>query len=307
MRLHGVVDGRGPARVFGALLALTLCAACGGGSGSGSDGQVVTAPAPAEPTPIPTPTIAAGNVTFVNYCSVSLTIYSTGPTIGTLAADGGTTTIPVSSFNQGGQNVIIPYPNTSNAECPASYCDGWTDLGGVPGTLQREGFMWDGHNKGYAAYCNPNLSGRNICAQQMNCCGPGMVQDGTFGTHWEFTPGGGAGNDYPNLSTNYGTGRRTPPNLCPVGAPDNCVTAAADIFFNVPIQWTTNMPCSFTSASTQVTGLQCFTADCTDAYQYPIDDKQCSCPSSAGRGYLVVYCPSGSSMPVTPNLGPTTD
>ena len=75
--------------------------------------------------------------------------------------------------------------------------------------------MWDSPNDTYAAYCNPNLSGRGICALQQNCCGPGMVQDGTFGTTWEFTPNGGGGNDYPDLSTNYGTGPTTPPNLCP--------------------------------------------------------------------------------------------
>lgn len=61
------------------------------------------------------------------------------------------------------------------------------------------------------------------------------------------------------------------------------------------------MPCWFTSQSARVTGLQCFTADCGDAYLYPIDDVQCSCASSAQRGYLVEYCPSGSSMPATPN------
>lgn len=289
-----------------AALSLALGVGCGGGDGGsgGSGGPNVGSPEPAEPTPAPTPTITAGNVTFINSCSVSLTLYSTGPSIGTLAANGGTVTIPVSSFNQGGQNLIIPYPNTTDQECAPSSCDAWTDLGGVPGTVQREGYMWDGQNRTFAAYCNPNLSGRGICAEQMNCCGPGMVQDGTFGTHWEFTPSGGAGNDYPNLSTNYGTGPMTPPNLCPVGAPNNCVTAAANIFFNVPIQWTTNMACSFTTANTQVMGLQCFTAGCSDAYQYPIDDKQCACPSSAQRGYLVEYCPAGSSLPLPPNEMP---
>lgn len=296
MAARTLVNSTGPWTLT-AMLCLALAAGCGGNGGSG--GQDVTSPGPAEPTP--TPGITAGNVTFVNWCPVSLTMYSTGPTIGTLAANGGSVTIPVTQFNQGAQNLVIPYPNTSDAQCPAAYCDGWTDLGGTPGTKQREGYMWDSPNETFAAYCNPNLSGRGICALQMNCCGSGMVQDGTFGTLWEFTPGGGGGNDYPDLSTNYGTGPDTPPNLCPTGGPDNCVTAAANIFFNVPIQWTTNMNCSFTTANTQVTGLQCFTADCSDAYQYPVDDKQCSCPSSPNRGYLVQYCPSGSTLPATPN------
>lgn len=295
MRFLAMATGRGTARVCGAIALVALCAACGGG---GSGGQTVPAP---DPDDTVGPTITAGNVTFLNSCAVPLSFHSSGPAIGTLSANGGSVTIPVSQFNQGGQNVVIPYPDTSATQCPAAYCDGWTALGGAPGTVQREGSMWDSPNATYAAYCNPNLSGRGICSQQMNCCGPGMVQDGTFGTLWEFTPNGGSGNDYPDLSTNYGTGPTTPPNLCPTGAPDNCVSAAANIFFNVPIQWTTNMPCSFTSANTQVTGLQCFTADCSDAYQYPVDDKQCSCPSSAQRGYLVEYCPAGSSMPATPS------
>jgi hypothetical protein len=284
-------------RALVATVALVLAAGCGGSDTTKSGG-----PGPgAGPDPdVGGPAISAGNVTFVNSCAVSLSFHSSGPAIGTLSANGGTVTIPISQFNQGGQNVIIPYPNTSAAQCPAAYCDGWTALGGTPGTVQRDGAMWDSPNDTYAAYCNPNLSGRGICAQQMNCCGPGMVQDGTFGTTFELTPNGSGGNDYPDLSTNYGTGPTTPPNLCPTGGPNNCVTAAANIFFNVPIQWTTNETCSFTTAGTQVMGLQCFTAGCSDAYQYPIDDKQCSCPSSATRGYLVEYCPSGSSMPATP-------
>jgi len=115
--------------------------------------------------------------------------------------------------------------------------------------------MWDPPNDTYAAYCNPNLSGRAICALQNNCCGPGMVQDGTYGTHWEFTPKGDHGSiDSVNLSTNYGSGPRTPPHLCPFGDGTDCVAIAADIFFNVPVKWTTNMSCLFTTAQKSVMG-----------------------------------------------------
>jgi hypothetical protein len=291
----GSDQGRITCRAMAALVALALAAACGGNGGDGGG-------------PVPDledgddggPAIQAGFVTFVNSCAVNLSFHSSGPSIGTLTANGGSTSVAISSFNQGGQNVIIPYPDTTAAQCPAAYCDGWTALGGAPGTTQREGFMWDSPNDVYAAYCNPNLSGRGICALQQNCCGPGMVQDGTFGTLWELTPNGAGGNDYPDLSTNYGTGPMTPPNLCPTGAPNNCVSAAANIYFNVPIQWSSNMSCSCTSAGTQVTGRSCLTASCPDAYQYPTDDEQCSCSSSAQRGYLVEYCPSGSPLPTTP-------
>lgn len=236
----------------------------------------------------------AGQVKFVNSCKYSLTVNSTGPQLGTLAA-GGQKSVAISSFNQGGQNRIIVYPNLPDNQCPN--CDGWTDLGGPPGTKQREGWMWEGNNAKYAAYCNPSLSGRGICAQQHNCCGTGMVQDGTFGTHFEFTPKGTPTNDFVNLSTNYGSGPHSPPNLCPVGAPDNCVDKAAVIFYNVPIQWTTNQNCSFSTKGTQVKSGKCLAANCSDAYQHPTDDKQVACPVSASRGYVVTYCPDGDGMP----------
>jgi hypothetical protein len=293
---------RQPARIADsacAVLALALLVAsgCGGSSGSSSGGGSDDDGLGATP-----PSITAGQVTFLNNCAVPLSFHSSGPAIGTLAANGGQTSIAISAFNQGGPNIIIPYPNLARAQCLPAACDGWTALGGTPGTKQREGYMWEAPNDVYAAYCNPNLSGRGICVQQDNCCGPNMVQDGTFGTTWEFTPSGGGGNDYPDLSTNYGSGPMSPPHLCPYPEnPNDCVAAAANIFFNVPIQWSTNQNCTFTSAGTQVTTLQCLTASCPDAYQHPTDDKQVACPSSSDRGYLVVYCPAGSPLPQTPD------
>ena len=236
----------------------------------------------------------AGQVKFVNSCKYPLTFDSTGPRIGTLSP-GGDKSIPISSFNQGGQNRFIPYPNLPDNQCPD--CDKWTDLGGPPGTTQREGWMWEGNDAKYAAYCNPSLSGRGICALQHNCCGTGMVQDGTFGTHFEFTPNAG-GNDFVNLSTNYGSGPHSPPKLCGNGVdPNDCVDKAAVIFYNVPIAWTTNLDCSFTSKGTQVKGGKCLAASCPDAYQHPTDDKQVACSANPSRGYVVTYCPAGSSMP----------
>ena len=237
----------------------------------------------------------AGQVNFVNSCKYSLTVNSTGPQIGTLAP-GAQKSIAVSSFNQGGQNRIIVYPNLADNQCPN--CDGWTDLGEAPGTKQREGWMWEGNDAKYAAYCNPNLSGRGICALQHNCCGKGMVQDGTFGTHFEFTPKGTPTNDFVNLSTNYGSGPHNPPKLCGNGVdPNDCVDKAAVIFYNVPIAWTTNLDCSFTSKGTKVKGGKCIAASCPDAYQHPTDDKQVACAVNPSRGYVVTYCPAGSNMP----------
>ncbi len=281
--------------VLATLVAGSLVSGCG--EDDGSTGAAGGGGGDLNGTP---PAIEAGKVIFVNSCAVGLTLRSTGPALGTLAAGGGSVTVEVASFNQAAQNAVMPYPNLSQSQCPAAYCDGWTALGGTPGTTQREGSMWEAPNATYAAYCNPNLSGRGICAQQMNCCGPDMVQDGTFGTTWEFTPNGAGSLDYPDLSTNYGSGPTSPPNLCPTGGPNDCVTAAANIFFNIPVKWTTNMECSFTSAKTMVKGLECLEASCPDAYQHPTDDKQCSCSSSPDRGYLVEFCPTGSTMPATP-------
>ena len=94
-----------------AMLAAVLAAGCGGDGGSDGDGLGEPAPAPG---------ITAGQVTFLNSCAVSLTLQSSGPALGTLAASGGTVSVAVSAFNQGAQNVIMPYPNTSASQCPAA-------------------------------------------------------------------------------------------------------------------------------------------------------------------------------------------
>ncbi len=239
--------------------------------------------------------IRPGFVTFVNRCANDLTFVSTGSPVGgllgTLPKGTGIKPISLAAFKQGGPNLIIPYQiNMSAAQCPN--CDGWTALGGPPGTTQREGWMWEGPNATFARYCNPNLSGRAICALQGTCCGPGMTRDGTFGTHVELTPRGGSSNDYINLSTNYGSGPRNPPRLCGPGVnPDDCVSKAANIFFNIPVEWRTNLDCSFTSKRIQVKGGKCLTPSCPDAYTHPTDDKQAVCPTNANRGYMVTYCP----------------
>jgi len=240
----------------------------------------------------------AGKVTFVNSCSYSLTLLNNGQQLAKLEPNGQISK-DISSFVQGGANVVIVYPNPPTAQCPD--CDKWTDLGGVPGTVQREAWMWEGSDAVYAAYCNPNLSGRGICALQHNCCGAGMVQDGTFGTHWEFTPNGGGTNDFVNLSTNAGSGPHSPPPLCTnSGGSIDCVNKAANIFYNVPVAWSTNQTCNFTKQGKKVQGLTCTSVDCPDAYQHPTDDNQAACSASnPNRGYLVTYCPAGSSLPKT--------
>jgi len=241
-------------------------------------------------------TITPGQIIILNSCGTSLTVLSNGRQLARIEP-GGQHSVAISTFPPGSANVIIPYPNLDSARCPN--CDNWTDLGGVPGTVQRAAWMWMDNDAKYAAYCNPNLSGRGICAAQKNCCGAGMVQDGTFGTHWEFTPKGGGSNDFVNLSTNSGSGPRNPPKLCgEAGAdPNDCVSKAANIFYDVPIAWTTNLDCNFTTRGRKVKGLHCTSVLCPDAYTHPTDDKQAACPTDPNRGYAVQYCPAGSSLP----------
>src|SRR5271170_2143021 len=84
----------------------------------------------------------AKQVTLTNSCSYSLTLLSNGVKKGTLAAKGGRMTLDISSLIQNGANVFIAYPNLPANQAPD--CDKWTDLGGVPGTKQREAWMWEG-------------------------------------------------------------------------------------------------------------------------------------------------------------------
>ena len=131
-----------------------------------------------------------------------------------------------------------------------------------------------------------------------------MVQDGTFGTTWEITPNGGdsQNQDFIDLSTNYGSGPSSPPNLCPYRAdPNDCVSEAANIFYNVPVRWSSNVTCSCTSEDLQVKSRQCLEVSCPEAYQHPVDNKQCACPSDEGRGYRVEFCPAGSRLPPVPS------
>jgi hypothetical protein len=248
-----------------------------------------------DPGGVEAQTVTAGQVTFLNSCASSVTLLMNGRQLARLDPKA-QQSFAISSFLQGSANVVITYPNLDSARCPD--CDRWTDLGGPPGTTQREAWMWMDNDAKYAAYCNPNLSARSICALQKNCCGAGMVQDGTFGTHWEFTPNGGGSNDFVNLSTNSGSAPRVPPKLCGPGVdPNDCVSKAANIFYNVPIAWTTNLDCNFTLQGRKVRGLQCLSVLCPDAYTHPTDDKQAACPVNPTRGYLVQFCPAGSSMP----------
>jgi len=243
--------------------------------------------------------ITPGHVILLNSCAVPLKVFSNGKLLASLNA-GAQQPVAMSSFPAGSANVVIPYPNLDPSLTPARCpdCDRWTDLGGPPGTAQRAAWMWMDGDATYAAYCNPNLSGRAICALQKNCCGAGMVQDGTFGTHWEFTPNGGGSNDFVNLSTNSGSGPHAPPKLCGAGVdPNDCVAKAANIFYNVPIAWTTNLDCNFTTQGRKVRGLSCTSVLCPDAYTHPTDDKQAACPVAANRGYVVQFCPAGSRLP----------
>src|SRR5262247_656622 len=99
-------------------------------------------------------TITPGQIIFVNSCGTSLTLLANGKPLARLDP-GGQRSVAISTFPAGSANVVISYPNLDSARCPN--CDSWTDLGGVPGTVQRAAWMWMDNDAKYAAYCNPNL------------------------------------------------------------------------------------------------------------------------------------------------------
>src|SRR5689334_15563503 len=76
------------------------------GCGSSGSSQSLGGPAPEVGTPI-----TAGQVQFVNGCAVGLTLLLNGSSLGVLAASGGTMSVPITQFNQGNANVVMPYPN----------------------------------------------------------------------------------------------------------------------------------------------------------------------------------------------------
>jgi len=160
--------------------------------------------------------------------------------------------------------------------------------------------MWRAPNLLYAAYCQPTNAAAVQCLSDgatTPCCGPKMNYDRTFGTHVEITPNTPSGNDFINLSTNS-----KPPQLCGPGIdPNNCVLPSANIFFNVAVQVEMSGGDCSCGTLNQRSKLQCLAVDCTDAYTYPTDPKQCGCSSGGNRGYTVTYCPDqNSQLPIIP-------
>lgn len=260
------------------------------------------------------PSPQASTLTIYNGCATPIKIMSpTNTTIdGMVLGVGEPVSWPTTSgggLNQNAHNTFMLAPVTTASQCTQIACQNWTD---IQASGQRMGYMWGNNpphqnNLVYAAYCQPT----NAAAQQCNstgltpCCGIQMNYDKTFGTTFEITPNGGTSSnqDFVDLSTNYGSGPTSPPTLCPNPAdPQNCVTAHANIFFNVPVQVQMAPPgpptatCAFPPGATNT--LTCTSVSCNDAYQYPTDAKQAVCPQSTG--YVVTLCPSGSPLPTIP-------
>jgi len=82
----------------------------------------------------------AGQVKLVNSCKYSLYLLIQLARRLVLCPRVAKNQSPFHLYNQRGQNRIIAYPNLADSQCPNS--DGWTDLGGPPGTTQRAGWMW---------------------------------------------------------------------------------------------------------------------------------------------------------------------
>lgn len=238
----------------------------------------------------------AGKVIFFNNCAVDLKLMSPdlGTVNGNLIKSGAHETLNIGQLNANQANLIMVAPVTTKAECERVQCQNWTAV--QPNTVQRQPNMWKAPNLLYAAYCQPTNAAADQCLSDgatTPCCGPTMNYDLTFGTHLEITPNNpSTGKDFVNLSTNS-----KPPLLCGPGVdPDNCVVASANIFFNVPIQVEMSGGDCDCGVLNQRSQLQCLAVDCTDAYTYPTDPKQCACSSGGNRGYTVTYCPDQNSQ-----------
>jgi hypothetical protein len=235
-----------------------------------------------------------GQVVFFNNCAVDVKLMS--PDLGTVDGNvikaGGHESLNLSQFTANQANVVMVAPVTTKTECDRIQCQDWTAL--QPNTVQRQPSMWKEPNLLYAAYCQPTNAAAAQCLSDgasTPCCGPNMNYDRTFGTHVEITPNTPNGNDFVNLSTNS-----KPPELCNGTNPDNCVLPSANIFFNVPVQVDMSGGDCACGTLGQRSQLQCAAVDCTDAYTYPTDPKQCACSSGGERGYTVTYCPDQASQ-----------
>lgn len=193
------------------------------------------------------PSPQTATLTLYNGCATPIKIMSpTNSTIDGMVLGVGEpiswSTASGGGLNQNAHNTFMLAPVTTANQCTQIACQNWSDIQ-APG--QRMGYMWGNNpphqnNLLYAAYCQPT----NAAAKQCNCtsttpcCGTQMNYDKTFGTTFEITPNGGTNSnqDFVDLSTNFGSGPTSPPNLCPSSGGTNCVNANANIFFNVPIQ-----------------------------------------------------------------------
>ena len=247
---------------------------------------------------------AAATLTFTNNCAVPLQIMS--PTNSSINGFTLNQNIPKtllkSSLDQNAVNTFLVAPVTTNAQCTSIACQNWT---AIQETGQRIGAMWQSPNLVYAAYCQATNAAVKQCNQTAAtpCCSTAMNYDKTFGTTFELTPNGGTNlnQDYVDLSTNYGSGPTSPPLLCGGNNPaDNCVTANANIFFNVPVQVTMSQSCAFPPGVSNpgITTLSCNEVSCPDAFQHPTDNKLAVCPSDTN--YTVTYCPGSNQLPTIP-------
>lgn len=264
------------------------------------------------------PAPVAGQLTIYNNCAVPIKLMAPGNT----TIDGTTirsydsiayTTASGGGLTQNAANAFMFAPITSDDQCTLAQCGNWTDINSANG--QRKGYMWmdnssnsppGNNNLVFAAYCQPTNAAAGQCTSTSStpCCGSSMIFDKTFGTTFEITPNGGKSNDqdFIDISTNFGSGPNSPPALCgtPGANSKNCVSATANIFFNVPIDVATSnsAACTFPQGGS---GLSCTGVSCTDAYQYPEDNKQANCP--AGTGYVVTLCPGTNQLPALTEPG----
>ena len=240
------------------------------------------------------PAIVPGQVVFYNGCNHDLIIRpNTGLANFTLDMNGGTKSFTLAQV--GSNQFFFAAVKTSQQECNnLNNCIDWGN------TLQNpkchDVAQWTGNNLVFATYCNAVLANAQAC-NQGTCCGPNLKTDAAWGSLFEINiETSDNSQDSPDISTNSNCTCSTSPG------PAECLLGNP-IFFNIPFKWTTNQSCHAGWSTTPVSGAECLTADCADAYTWPEDSKQVTCPltplptPNPNRGYLIQYCPDGHQLP----------
>ena len=240
--------------------------------------------------------IQPGKLTFCNCCDHDITVFQKqGIPLIQLSKHGGSDSFDLNQLGSG--RAYYANVETTDAECSALACDSWGDTLKNPPPASYNIGQWTGQYLSRSTFCSPPLSKLQVCQTQNNCCGSNLAHSG-WGSLFAISVGK---QDFLNFSTNakcdWVLGNNIGQNQC--GYDFNSIQ------FNVPMRLKViNQTCVLGTKRKLITSLECLDVNCSDAFQYPQDDKQVACPSVGNvnpqRGYLLEYCPANTSLPNIP-------